>query len=85
MSVSQRCGCKFMELGISLGLDYETVSNRISRLEGRRPEHLKAFEVLQEWKARQGAGSGGYSELARALEDVGLHGVALKHCYTSSS
>lgn len=78
MSISQKCGSKFMELGISLGLDYDIITNRISRLEGRKAEHLKAFEVLQEWKARGGS----YEVLARALEEIGLNGVALKLCYT---
>lgn len=69
-----------MELGISLGLDYETISNRVSRLDqGRKAEHLKAFEVLQEWKARGAS----YEALAHALEEIGLNSVALKTCYTS--
>lgn len=67
-----------MELGINLGLDYQTIANRISQLEGRKAEHLKAFEVLQEWKARGSS----YNMLAQALEDVGLNGAALDYCYT---
>jgi hypothetical protein len=66
-----------MELGISLGLDYQTIANRISRLEGKAAEHLKAFEVLQEWKSRGSS----YSALARALEDVGLDDIAVRYCY----
>ena len=66
-----------MELGISLGLDYQAIANRISRLEGR-PEHLKAFEVLQEWKGRGAS----YGVLAEALEGIGMHGTASKYCYT---
>lgn len=68
-----------MELGIGLGLDYQTIANRISRLEGKAAEHLKAFEVLQEWKSRGSS----YALLARALEDVGLDEVAVRHCYMS--
>lgn len=66
-----------MELGISLGLDYQTIANRISRLEGKAAEHLKAFEVLQEWKSRGAS----YPVLARALEDAGLDSVAAHYCY----
>ena len=77
MSISHKSGCKFMELGIGLGLDYQAIANRVSRLEGK-PEHLKAFEVLQEWKARGGS----YGELAEALEGIGMRSMALKYCYT---
>lgn len=77
MSISHKCGSKFMELGISLGLDYQIIANRISRLEGR-PEHLKAFEVLQEWKARGAS----FGVLAEALEGIGMNGTASQHCYT---
>ena len=80
MSISHKCGCKFMELGISLGLDYQAIANRVSRLEGK-PEHLKAFEVLQEWKAR-GADC---EALAAALEGIGMNGIALKYCYTRTA
>lgn len=66
-----------MELGISLGLDYQTIVNRISRLEGKAAEHLKAFEVLQEWKSRGSS----YPVLARALEEAGLDGVSVQYCY----
>ena len=66
-----------MELGIGLGLDYQTIANRISRLEGKTAEHLRAFEVLQEWKCRGAS----YAGLARALEEIGLDSVAMKYCY----
>ncbi len=66
-----------MELGISLGLDYQTIANRINRLERKAAEHLKAFEVLQEWKARGSS----YEELSRALEDAGMSSVAMEYCY----
>lgn len=77
LGVSQKCGNKYMELGISLGLDYQTIANRINRLEGKAAEHLKAFEVLQEWKARGSS----YEELSRALEDAGMSSVAMEYCY----
>ena len=80
LGVSKMCGSKYMELGIGLGLDYQTIANRISRLEGKATEHLKAFEVLQEWKSRGSS----YEGLARALEDVGLNYVAMKYCYETS-
>lgn len=80
MSISHKCGSKFLELGLGLGLDYPTIMNRVSRHEGKG-EHLKAFEVLQEWKGH------GFSceMLARALEGVGLHQVALRYCYNEVS
>ena len=77
LGVATGCGTKYMELGISLGLDYQSIANRISRLEGKAAEHLKAFEVLQEWKSRGAS----YGALARALEEIGLNNVASKHCY----
>lgn len=77
LGVATGCGTKYMELGISLGLNYQSIANRISRLEGKAAEHLKAFEILQEWKSRGSS----YGALAKALEDVGLNNVASKHCY----
>ena len=80
MSISQKCGSKYVELGISLGLDYQTVMNRTGRHEGKS-EHMKAFEVLQEWKGRGFS----YEALIHALEEIGLHGVALRYCYTTEN
>jgi len=76
LSISRQCSSKYLELGVHLGLDYQTVMNRISRQEGKG-EHLKAFEVLQEWKGRGFS----FSDLAQALENVGLHQLAARYCY----
>ena len=76
LSISLKCGSKYLELGLHLGLDYQTITNRVSRHEGRG-EHLKAFEVLQEWRGRGFS----FSVLAHALEKVGLHQLALRYCY----
>ena len=76
LSISLKCGSKYLELGLHLGLDYQTITNRVSRHEGRG-EHLKAFEVLQEWRGRGFS----FTVLAHALEKVGLHQLALRYCY----
>ena len=78
MSISHECGSRYLDLGISLGLTYPTIMNRVSRHEGKN-EHLKAFEVLQEWKGRDF----NYEVLARALENIGLNRIAAKYCYTT--
>ena len=65
-----------MDLGIGLGLNYLTIMNRIGAHEGKS-EHIKAFEMLQEWKSREF----NYEMLAHALDEVGLGRTALKYCY----
>ena len=76
MSISRECGSKYVELGIGLGLEYKTIMNRLSQHEGKS-DHMKAFEVLQEWKGRNFS----CEMLAEALEEVGLKEIALKYCY----
>ena len=80
MSISHACGSKYVDLGIGLGLNYSTIMNRLGAHEGKS-EHLKAFEVLQEWKSRDFS----YDVLAQALEDIGLGRTALKYCYASDN
>ncbi len=76
LNISLQCNSKYLELGLHLGLDYQTINNRVSRHEGKG-DHLKAFEVLQEWKGRDF----NISALAHALETVGHHHLAQQYCY----
>ena len=81
MEVAHSVGSKWEELGIALDLDFGTIRSVVGADSGR-PEHMRAFYVLQEWKYRAAEGFT-YGRLASALEEVGLNRCAQGHCYTS--
>lgn len=84
MEISWEVGGKWEELGVAVGLDHKVISNAVSSASSK-PDHMKAFYVLQAWKKRHALESP-YKALAAALEDqaVGLNSCAQKHCYTNS-
>lgn len=81
LGISEHVASKFIDLGIGLGLDYSAIINCVSRVE-RQPDYMKAFEVLQEWKAEKGIDC---EALAKALKGIRMGGIALKYCYLKSS
>lgn len=82
MAVSWEVGEKWEELGVALGLEYKVVQSVQSNAV-QRPDHMKAFHMLQEWKNRS-AFKATYTALAEALEGCGLNSCAQKHCYTDT-
>ncbi len=81
MKVARTVGAKWEEMGVALGLDFGTIKSTVSDV-GGRPEHMKAFYVLQEWKGRA-CEEFTYAKLASALEEAGMHSCAQIHCYCS--
>ncbi len=79
MEVARAVGPKWEELGIALGLDFGTLKSAVID-SGGRPEHMKAFYALQEWKHRA-CDDFTYGRLASALEEAGLHSCAQSYCY----
>lgn len=82
MDVARGIGPKWEEVGIALGLDFGTIKSAVSD-DSNRPEHMKAFYVLQEWKHRA-CDEFTHARLASALEEAGMHTCAQTHCYYSS-
>ena len=81
MEVARAVGPKWEELGIALGLDFGTIKSTVSDV-GSKPEHMKAFYILQEWKCRA-CNNFTYTTLASALEEAGLQSCAQRYCYTN--
>lgn len=79
MDVAWEVGGKWEELGVNLGLDYMVVQNAVSSA-GGKPDHMKAFYILQEWKKRN-VFKATHRALAKALEESGLNSCAQKYCY----
>ena len=85
MEVSHSVCSKWEELGIALDLDFGTIRSVVGGTgDGSRPEHMRAFYVLQEWKRRAADGFT-FARLASALEEAGLTSCAQQHCYASES
>ncbi len=80
LDISQAACSKYMDLGIRLGLPYTVITSTIGGVGSIKPEHLKMFYVLQEWKGRA-ANKFTFDVLSEALEDVGLASVAHNFCY----
>ena len=81
MEVAHSVGPKWVEVGVALELDFDTVTSVIGSRDGGALEHLKAFHMLQEWK-RRAALDFTFTRLASALEEAGLNSCAQRHCYT---
>ena len=81
LDISQAACSKYTDVGIRLGLPYSVISSTIGGVGSSKPEHLKMFYVLQEWKERA-ANKFTFDVLSKALEDVGLASVARNFCYT---
>ena len=73
---------KFMEVGLELGLEYQTLCNE---LEVMKKGSDKAMKMLQLWKQSIIGDNFTYSVLAIALEKNGLQQAAHKFCYTEAS
>ena len=80
MSVARKVGSKYMELGIALGLEAETVSSVAGQ--GEHSHHMRAFYVLLEWT--RAAENLTFATLRDALEEAGLRTCAHETCYVSS-
>ena len=81
MHIAKSVGSKYEELGIALGLEWETVSSVTGSVGDPRPDYMKAFHVLQEWK-RAAADNLTFVTLRDALEEAGLSTCAQVMCYT---
>lgn len=80
LAISKEVCSKYVDLGIELDLPHSTVESTTGAVGASKPEHLKAYYVLQSWKQRAGSDFT-FTVLARALEDIGLATVAQNHCY----
>ena len=81
MGVAHSVGSKWEELGVALNLDFGTIRSVVGADDGR-PEHMRAFYMLQEWKRRAAEGFT-FVTLATALEEAGLNSSAQRHCYVN--
>ena len=82
MDISHAACSKYIELGLQLNLSYNVIHSRVGTVGTTKPEHLKMFHVLQEWKGRA-ASDFTFEVLSKALEEVGLASVAQDYCYTN--
>ena len=82
MDISHAACSKYIELGLQLNLSYSVIHSRVGTVGTTKPEHLKMFHVLQEWKGRA-ASDFTFEVLSKALEEVGLASVAQDYCYTN--
>lgn len=80
MDVAWEIGGKWEEVGIALGVDYKVLKSVVAS-EVAKADHIRAFNMLQEWKSRA-ADRYTYSTLSSALESTGLNTCAREHCYT---
>lgn len=83
MDVAWEVGEKWEELGVVLGLEYKVLQSVVGSQLGK-PDHMKAFYMLCEWRSRSGARAT-YATLADALEESGLNSCAEKHCYNKEA
>lgn len=81
MDVAWEVGEKWEELGVVLGLEYKVLQSVVGSQQGK-PDHMKAFYMLCEWKSRSGSRAT-YTTLADALEESGLNACAEQHCYNN--
>ena len=72
----------FMEIGLELGLTYQTLCNE---LESEKKRSDKAMKMLQLWKQSITGDNFTYSVLAFALEKHGHERAAHEFCYTEAS
>ena len=72
----------FMDIGLELGLEYQTLCNE---LESEKKRSDKAMKMLQLWKQSTIGDNFTYSVLATALEKHGHERAAHKFCYTEAS
>lgn len=79
MDVAWEVGDRWEELGVGLGLEYKVLQSVVGSQTGK-PDHMKAFYMLCEWKSRAGF-KATYDTLADALEGTGLNSCAEKYCY----
>ncbi len=82
MDIAWEVGEKWEELGIALGLQYKVLQSAVGSQQGSKL-HMKAFQMLQEWRQRLG-NKATYPTLAKALEESGLVGCAQRHCYRAT-
>ena len=71
----------FMDIGLELGLEYETLCNE---LEVMKKGSDKAMKMLQLWKQSITGDNFTYSVLATALEKHGFKQAVHKFCYTEA-
>lgn len=80
MDLGWEVGGKWEEVGVSLGVEYKVLQSVVGSQMGK-PDHMKAFYMLLEWKKRY-ALRATYTTLAKALEESGLNSCAEQYCYT---
>lgn len=81
MNIAREICEKWEEVGIALAIDYKVLKSVIGG-DTSKPDHTKAFHMLQEWKARA-EDNFTYQVLSSALEDCGLNSCAQQYCYSS--
>lgn len=81
MDIAHEIGGKWEEVGVALGVDFKVLRSVVGSETGK-PDHMKAFYMLQEWKSRA-AENCTYKFLAAALEGGGLNTCAQQYCYIS--
>ncbi len=80
LDISHVACSKYIELGVCLDLSYNEIQSITGGIGSSKPEHLKAFYILQEWKGRAGF-EFTFGGLSKALETVGLTSAAQQYCY----
>ena len=79
MDVGWEVGEKWEEVGVALGLEYKVLQSVVRSQHQGKPDHMKAFHMLREWKRRR-AYRATYTELGQALEECGLNSCAEEYC-----
>ena len=84
--MSKDIGDKFEDVGIDLGVAYQTLQNELEMVQfNTLPVNKKAMRMLQIWKASVAEEDLTYSKLAAALEKYDLKYCADKYCYTTAT
>ena len=84
--VSKDIGDKYEDVGIDLGVAYQTLQNELEIVPfNMLPVNKKAMKMLHLWKKYITEEELTYSVLAAALEKNGLRHCADKYCYTTAT
>ena len=84
--MSKDIGDKFEDVGIDLGVAYQTLQNELETVQfNTLPVNRKAMKMLHLWKDNTTEGDLTYSKLAAALEKNDLTHCADKYCYTTAT
>ena len=84
--MSKDIGDKFEDVGIDLGVAYQTLQNELEMVQfNTLPVNKKAMKMLHLWKDITTEEDLTYSKLAAALEKYDLTHCADKYCYTTAT